>query len=456
MIELTYKDVVEISGALARAVPLEDRVQDMTIDSRDVRQGSLFVALRGSRTHGHQFVPQAWNQGGVALVESAFGPVLGPALLVESPLRAMGQLTRTLINSRHVTVVGITGSVGKTSLKELTWAVLASRFVVGKSQGNYNTAIGLPLSFLRSPDNVTHFVSEMGMRGLGEIRVLTQITPPDVAIITNIGPNHLESLGSMENIQRAKGEILEGLKPGGIAILNRDDRLVRQLGESLEGHPVFWYGHQSSDATIEDVLVKETLTEVMLKYRGQSVTLRVPWIGRQHGYTVAAAFLAGSILGLHVDEMASALEAVDPGSGRLQKRQIGSLSVLCDYYNASPASMKMSLEILRAQIKNSRRIAILGDMLELGSQEVPAHQEVGLFASRYADVVLAVGPRAKQIAQAANLERMGCATWTGELEDAWQWMRANVKPGDVVLLKASHGMNFHDLYQKIERWGGPQ
>jgi UDP-N-acetylmuramoyl-tripeptide--D-alanyl-D-alanine ligase len=154
--------------------------------------------------------------------------------------------------------------------------------------------------------------------------------------------------------------------------------------------------------------------------------------------------------------MASALEAVDPGSGRLQKRQIGSLSVLCDYYNASPASMKMSLEILRAQIKNSRRIAILGDMLELGSQEVPAHQEVGLFASRYADVVLAVGPRAKQIAQAANLERMGCATWTGELEDAWQWMRANVKPGDVVLLKASHGMNFHDLYQKIERWGGPQ
>jgi UDP-N-acetylmuramoyl-tripeptide--D-alanyl-D-alanine ligase len=456
MMDLTFKDVVEISRAEVRGVRLDEKIQAITIDSRDVREGSLFVALPGMRTHGHHFIPQVWSRGGVALAEASFGPVLGPTLLVKSPLETMGQLTRTLIDSKRITVVGITGSVGKTSLKELTWAALASRYKVGKSQGNYNTAIGVPLSFLRSRDNVTHFVSEMGMRALGEIRSLTKITPPDVAVITNIGPNHLESLGSMENIQRAKGEILEGLKVGGRAVLNGDDPLVRQLGQHLDGHQVLWFGYESADVVIENVRVKETGTEVRLRFRDQVSTLWVPWFGRQHGYTVAAAFLVGHLLGLHRDEIAGALETVDPDNGRLQRRRIGALNVLCDYYNAGPASMKMSLEVLKAQETPTRRIAVLGDMMELGNQEHWAHQEVGHFAAQMAEVIRAVGPRAKEIAQAANTERKGCAAWVQDLDQAKEWIKDNVQRDDVLLLKASHSMNFDDIYQELARWGGPQ
>ncbi|MCL4494125.1 MAG: UDP-N-acetylmuramoyl-tripeptide--D-alanyl-D-alanine ligase [Firmicutes bacterium] len=456
MMELTFKDVAEICGAHAVGVRLDDRLRDITIDSREVRPGTLFVALPGSRTHGHQFVPEVWHQGGVALTESTFDPLSGPALVVESPLQAMGQLTRTLIERRHITVVGITGSVGKTSLKELVAAVLASRFVVGKSQGNYNTAIGIPLSFLHSPDTMTHFVSEMGMRALGEIRTLTQITPPEVAVITNIGPNHLESLGSIANIQRAKGEILEGLREGGTAILNNDDPLVRQLGENLDGYKVLWFGYRSGDVVIKNVRMKENETEVTLWHRGQVITLRVPWLGRQHGYTVAAALLVGNVLGLDYDEISRGLQGVDPGTGRLQRRKIGSLTVFCDYYNASPASMKMSLEVLKAQPSAGRRIAVLGDMLELGSQEITAHEEVGTFAGHHADLILAVGSRAHQIAQAANAERTSCAEWVGNLEEAMRWIHDNIREGDVILLKASHGMNFETLYEKLADWGGPQ
>ncbi|WP_053958554.1 UDP-N-acetylmuramoyl-tripeptide--D-alanyl-D-alanine ligase [Sulfobacillus thermosulfidooxidans] len=455
MMVVKVQDIVDFCSARALGVELDDVLKDVTIHSQEVRPGSLFVALPGSRTHGHQFVPEVWEKGGIAMVEKTFGPITGPSLVVESPLMAMGTLTRSLVDARHITVVGITGSVGKTSAKELIAATLQSRFVVGKSQQNYNTAIGIPLSFLRSPHSMTHFVAEMGMRALGEIAHLTTITPPDVAVITNIGPNHLESLGSIKNIQRAKGEILQGLKPQGTAVLNADDPLVRELGEHLSGHPVLWFGHKSGDVLIDHVHMLDTATEVTLKYQGDVMTIRIPWLGEQHGSNVAAAFLVGTALGLHPDEIRSGLEQVDPGTSRLQRKSLGSLMILADYYNASPLSMTMSLQVLAANKAMGRRIAVLGDMLELGTQEESGHWQVGTAASRRADIILAVGPRAQIIAKAANVEKPGIAIWVANLDEAYGWLENHLRAGDVVLLKASHGMNFDELYQRLKDWGGP-
>ncbi|PSR30014.1 MAG: UDP-N-acetylmuramoyl-tripeptide--D-alanyl-D-alanine ligase [Sulfobacillus thermosulfidooxidans] len=455
MMVVKVKDIVDFCSARPWGVELDDVLKDVTIHSQEVRPGSLFVALPGTRTHGHQFVPDVWAQGGIAMVEKTYAPITGSSLVVDSPLMAMGTLTRSLVDTRHITVVGITGSVGKTSAKELIAATLQSKFVVGKSQGNYNTAIGIPLSFLRSPDSMTHFVAEMGMRALGEIAQLTTITPPDVAVITNIGPNHLESLGSIKNIQRAKGEILQGLKPQGTAVLNADDPLVRELGEHLSDHPILWFGHKSGDVIIDRVHMLDTATEVTLLYQGDAVTIRIPWLGEQHGANVAAAFLVGTALGLCPDEIRRGLEQVDPGTGRLQRRSVGSLTILADYYNASPLSTTMGLQILAAHKAMGRRIAVLGDMLELGSQEEPGHWQVGTAASRNADMVLAVGSRARIIAKAANLEKPGVATWVANLNEAFTWLQTHVRAGDVILLKASHGMNFDELYQRLKDWGGP-
>lgn len=455
MMVVRFQDVVSLCSARSVGVNLEDVLQDITITSQDVTPGALFVALPGSRTHGHQFVPEAWSRGGVAMVERTFTPISGPALVVKSPLLAMGQLVHGLIKARQISVVGITGSVGKTSVKELIAAALRSRFVVGKSQGNYNTAIGIPLSFLRSPNEMTHFVAEMGMRALGEITALTMIAPPDVAVMTNIGPNHLESLGSIKNIQRAKGEILDGLKVGGTAVLNADDPLVRELGENVKDRRVLWFGHNSGDVLIEHVLLKEQETEIILRFQGQTITIRIPWLGEHHGPNVAAAFLAGTALGLCPEEIIQGLEHVDPGTSRLQLHSIGSLTIIADYYNASPLSMTMSLGVLKAQKQALRRIAILGDMLELGDQEHAGHSHVGQVASYHADVILAVGSRAQWIAQAANQLRPHSALWVSNLTEAFKWLKGNGRPGDAILLKASHGMNFEELYQKVLEWGGP-
>jgi UDP-N-acetylmuramoyl-tripeptide--D-alanyl-D-alanine ligase len=449
MMPLTLRQVQDWTQGESYACDLDTRVERLAIDSREVGNGVLFAALPGTRTDGHAFVEEVWRRGGVALVQRDFQRAGGPQIRVDSPLHAMGKLLRRYIDVNHVTVVGITGSVGKTSVKELVTAVLRMRYTTTASLGNYNTAIGLPLSFFAGPADTTHFVAEMGMRAPGEILQLTRMAPPDVAVISSVGPSHLEFMGSIEAIQRAKGEILQGLKPFGLGVLNADNPWVRELGQNTAKR-VAWFGQAARDAHIEDVRVQESHTLITIDLSGRRTTVRLPWLGAHHAYNVAAALLVGQELGVPPAEAKDGLEHVTADRSRIRILQLGTITVLEDVYNASPMSTKAALDVLKT--RRGRKVAVLGDMLELGSEEVPGHQEVGTYAAKRVDLLLAVGQRARQTFEAAAA--IGCpAAWVSSREDAVQWLRDHLHPGDVVLLKASRGMQFEWITKRLQEWG---
>ncbi|PSR33279.1 MAG: UDP-N-acetylmuramoyl-tripeptide--D-alanyl-D-alanine ligase [Sulfobacillus benefaciens] len=450
MMTMTFGEIIGWTGASPEHVDPAQIVANVTIDSRQTVPNSLFIALPGTRHHGHDFVENAWQAGATAMVESTFGLSGGPLLRTDNPLQAMDDMMRQMILARHIHVVGITGSVGKTSLKELTTAVLRTRYDTGQSHGNYNTAIGLPLSFFGESDLMTHFVAEMGMRQRGEIQYLTKIAPPEVAAISNIGPSHLEQLGSMEEIQAAKGEILEGLIEGGTAVLNYDDVRVRELGKRTD-HRVLWYGHHADcDLRIIASQIENGHTRIELENHQGRWRVVLPWIGIHHGANVAAALLIGEALGISLADGIRGVENVDEERSRIHPIAIGKMTVLEDVYNASPVSMKAGIDVLKSF--SGRKVAVLGDMLELGAAETQGHFEVGQYAADHADLVVAIGSRSQKIAEGAGSLGKHCDT----LEDAFHLLQHILRPNDVVFLKASRGMHFEELVRWLKDWGGPQ
>jgi UDP-N-acetylmuramoyl-tripeptide--D-alanyl-D-alanine ligase len=446
MISLTLRQVQEWTGGESSQCDLNMAVQRLTIDSRDAGPGVLFVALPGTRTDGHAFVEEVWRAGGTALVRRDFAFRGGPIIRVDSPLQAMGQLLLRYVTDHRITVVGVTGSVGKTSIKELSAAVLRTRYVTTPSLGNYNTVIGLPLSFFAGDPATTHFVAEMGMRGAGEILQLTRIAPPDVAVISTIGPSHLELMGSMEAIQRAKGEILQGLKTSGLAVLNRDNPWVRELGEGT-GKRVAWFGSSTDAAArVVDAQVRTDHTEIRLVVYDKPLTIRLPWLGVHQAANVAAAVLVGYELGIELDEAAYGVAQVEAGRSRIHVVPLDGITVLEDVYNSSPLSAKAALDVLSS--RTSRRVAVIGDMLELGSAEAEGHREVGEHARGRADVLLAVGQRSRHTFEAARLVGVD-AHWVETRDAAAAWLKANLSAGDTVLLKASRGLEFERLTQGL-------
>jgi len=454
VIPITFGQWADWSGATAEGVNRQTVIQGVGIDSRLVRADELFVALPGHETHGHFFVESAWKRGAAALVESSYALGGGPLLRVASPLQAMADVVRHLVDQRQIQVVGVTGSVGKTSIKELIGAVLSTQFVTGVTQGNFNTAIGIPLSFFSTDPRMTHFVAEMGMRFSGEIRRLTEITPPNLAVISNVGPSHLETLGSLDAIQAAKGEILQGLRPGGTAVLNFDDPRVRYLGAALKDRRVLWYGEtQGLDATVESSQLDGDHTLVRLKWEGKRWDIRLPWMGTHQGLNVGAAFLVGIGFGLAPDLVVRGLEAVAPDRSRIRRQTVGSVEVIEDDYNASPVSMQAALAFLAAQ--PGRRLAVLGDILELGHEEAKLHRQVGVRAANSADLLVTVGERARLIGEEARARELPTYT-AGTIEEAYTLLTELIRPGDVILVKASHGMGLDRLVERLDQWGGPQ
>lgn len=453
MIRLTCGQIAAWTGARLVKVAADRELTRVVIHSAEVGPGALFVALPGERTHGNRFVQAAWAAGGVALVGDEFPERGGPMLVVPSPLVALGQMMRGYVEQAGLFVVGVTGSVGKTSTKELIGAVLAAQFATGVSRGNYNTAIGLPLSLFAASKDMTHFVAEMGMRGAGEIRQLTEMAPPAIAVITNVGTSHLSLLGSIDAIQRAKGEILEGIRPGGLAVLNRDDPRVRELGERFGGR-VVWYGQdRAADIRVVEAAVRDDHTEIVLNAGGKDHVIRLPWIGAHLAWNAAAAFAVGLECGVPPARIVEGLETVAPEGSRLVIGRAGPVLLLEDVYNASPASMVAALRVLAT--RPGRKLAVLGDMFELGDAEESGHREVGQVAAGVSDWVLGVGERARYIVEEAKANG-GRAHWVPTRKAALAWLRETLAPGDVVLLKASRGMEFEKLAGALKEWGGPR
>lgn len=471
---LTLGDVLE--ALTGRPVPEARRhvITDAAVDSRLVIPGGLFVALPGEKADGHDFVPEAFERGAsVALVErevEGSTPVLDlrqpPAeaelaevappvcLRVERSLEALQQVARhwraRLPNLR---VVGITGSVGKSTTKELTAEVLGRRYRTLKNPGNLNNEIGLPLTILRLTEAHERAVLEMGFYVPGEIAFLCEIARPHVGVVTNVSEVHLERAGSLEAIARGKGELVEALPPApeGVAVLNYDEPLVRQMAERTQA-AVFYYGLSPEADLWADEIEGLGLEGVrfVLHYRGDHIHLRVPLLGRHSVHTALRAAAVGLVEGLSWEEIVAGLQSSHTQLRLVAVQGPGGSLLLDDTYNAAPPSVLAALNLLEEL--EGRKIAVLGDMLELGEFEERGHRMVGARAAEVADLLVTVGRRARWIGDEARRAGM-TSEQVVELEDsqaAIEFLRERVGAGDVILVKGSRGMRMDRIVAALE------
>ncbi|GAA4500814.1 UDP-N-acetylmuramoyl-tripeptide--D-alanyl-D-alanine ligase [Actinoallomurus oryzae] len=443
MIPLSLARIAEITrGKLDGASPEAVVAGPVVIDSRKAEPGALFAALRGERLDGHDFAGQAVAAGAVAVL--AEREVGAPAVIVDDVLTAMGALARGVVDRLpEVTVAGLTGSAGKTSTKDLL-AHLASR--LGPTiapPGSFNNEIGHPLTVLRATEGTRYLVLEMGARGLGHIRHLTGIAPPDIGIVLNVGSAHIGEFGSREVVARAKGELVEALSARGTAILNADDPLVRTMAARTPAR-IVTFG-RAPDATVR--AVDESLDETgrprfTLVTPEGSAAVRLRLHGAHAVANALAAAAAARCLGMPVADVAEGLSEAEPASRwrmEVTERPDG-VTVVNDAYNANPESVRAALDTVIHMARGGRAYAVLGGMAELGASTVEEHEKIGAYAARGGLAgLVAVGDTAGAVLRGA--EQVG--TWTGEgvqVEDVGAAVAAlgeRLRPGDVVLIKGS-------------------
>lgn len=437
------------------------------IDSRAVKAGQLFVAFRGERVDGHDYVDAAFAAGAAAALVSrpverwplvdlrqAAAPDSWPAppycLLVEDTLVALQAIAANYRRQFNVRIIGITGSVGKTTTKELVQTVLARRFMTLKSVGNRNNELGLPLTLLNLRPSHQRVVLEMGMYARGEIRTLCEIARPDVGIVTNIGPVHLSRLGTMEAIVAAKQELVEALPTTGAAILNRDDDRVMSMAAHTPA-PVLTYGLDDRADVWADNIQSMGLDGIYfdLHHRGTTLRINVPLIGRHSVHTALRAAAVGLVEGLTWDDIVTGLQTLHDQLRLVAVEGPDGSIVLDDTYNASPASVLAALNLL-ADL-NGRRVAVLGDMLELGTAENSSHRLVGRRARLVAQVLLAVGPRGRLIGEEALAAGMpsGRVHFAADAATAAQMIPDIIQPGDAILVKASRGLGLDQVVSAL-------
>lgn len=438
-------------------------VQQVSTDTRTLSPGSLFFALKGERFDGHDFVAQAFEKGAVGIVVSKselarqYAESDKVVILVEDTLRALQLLAKSQREKYDIPVIGITGSNGKTTTKDMVAAVLSQRYRVLKTQGNYNNEIGLPLTLLQLTPEHQAAVLEMGMRGLGEIATLSQIAQPTGGIITNIGVTHYELLGSVENIAKAKGELVESIPEHGFCLLNAEDGWSRRLSSLCRGKVIYYGFEARAQVRARDLRNTEQGMEFVLATEQGSIFVKLPLPGEHNVLNALAAAGVGLELGLELSEIAAGLETVQLSAMRLALVPGRNDSLIInDAYNANPTSTKASLKVL-AQRKKRRAIAVLGDMRELGSIEVEAHREVGRYLVDLGiDFLLTVGPLARHIAQGAieqGMEQERIYSFARN-DDAKRFLAEFLAPGDVVLIKGSRAVQMEEIVDFVKGSGG--
>lgn len=430
----------------------------ITTDSRVESRGELFVALCGERFDGHAYCQMALEHGAAAVLVSKPVPEL-PAgtvvITVEDTLLAYQQIAHAYrLRHKQLKVVAVTGSNGKTSTKDMIAACLATKFKVVKTQGNFNNEIGLPKTLLSVQPETEIAVVEMGMRGLGQIRELCEIAEPDVAVVTNVGETHMELLGSMENIARAKGEIVEELTAQQVAVLNADNEYVAAMADKTKAQ-VVTYGYAGKATFRGDNVVTTAQGSVFTcidSRSGERTEVDMPFIGEHNVQNALAAIAVGAVFGVKLNDSAKALRTAKLTGSRQEIVRAGTLTVINDAYNASPASMEAALKTLHEAKKASpgaRTIAVLADMLELGDISSDSHRRVGQFAVREkTDVVIAYGEEARSIS--AAVEALGgTAYWCAGRDEAARLLDSLLQPHDIVLLKGSHSMQVDSLLELV-------
>ena len=419
------------------------KVTAITTDSRKVEKGGLFVPVVGERVDAHRFIPQVMEAGALAtLSERVLEGADYPYIQVESSLQAVKDIAEFYLEQLDIPVVGITGSVGKTSTKEVIASVLKEKYRTLKTQGNFNNELGLPLTVFRLRDEDEIAVLEMGISDFGEMTRLAKIAKPDTCVITNIGTCHLENLGDRDGVLKAKTEIFKYVKKN--IVLNGDDDKLSTVKEYNGIQPVFFGNGENASVTCENVEsrgLKGMSCDICLKGKMaengefQKFHVEIPMPGR-HMVSNALA--------------AAAIESLEPVSGRFNMIETDKFMIVDDCYNANPMSMKASLDVLQDGL--GRRVAILGDMGELGTDEVALHEGVGVHAGHCKiDACICVGPLAAHIAKKASETNPDLTViQENNLESLLKNLSTYVKQGDTILVKASHFMKFENVVKALQ------
>jgi UDP-N-acetylmuramoyl-tripeptide--D-alanyl-D-alanine ligase len=427
----------------------------VSIDSRTIRPGELFVAIQGPRFDGHDFVAAAARQGAAAALvhRDAEAPATLPRVRVEDTTRALGDLARHRRRQASAPVVALTGSVGKTTTKEMTAALLATRGPVLKTEGNLNNQWGLPLTLLALRTEHTAAVLELGMSAPGEIRRLAAIAEPDVAVVTRVAPVHLEFFPSVDAIAGAKAEILEGLRPAGVAVLNADDPRVVPMGESWKGR-VVWFGRgRRCDVSAEGWRGTAFGMRFDLRVEGRRVDVALPLAGPHFVENFLAAAATAHVLGVSPEAMSAAAPDITAARHRGEVVRLAlDVVLLDDSYNSSPEALEAAVVAL-GLAPGRRRVAVVGDMLELGAAGPELHRESGRRLAARVDAVVGVGPLAREIvagAREAGLAPEAVAHFD-DAEAAAAAVDGLVRSGDAVLVKGSRGMGLETFVHALAR-----
>ncbi len=460
---LCIADIVSATGGKLICGNLNAEIKSVLTDSRKISPGDFFIALKGERFDGHDFIIKAWEEGASGclmernITDEEFeriDSVNFAIIRVDDTLKGLAQIAAAYRRMFEGRVCAVTGSVGKTSTKDMIASVLAREFSVQKTFENFNNEIGLPLTILGLKKEHTALVAEMGMRGFGEIDYLAEILKPDVGVITNIGVSHIEKLGSQENIFKAKMEMAKHIKQGGTLVLNGDDKFLGPI-DKYENINIMKFGIENEEADVwaGSVKIKEDGTGVEFELHIKNIPCEIYMVkinvpGVHNIYNALCAACVGLSFNMNISDIIDGIGEYEP-SGMRQNITLaeGGFKIINDAYNASPDSMKASIEMLDSLPCEGKKIAVLGDMFELGENSAEYHAGMGrIFSKTNADILVTVGELAKNIASAAEGKS---SVSFDEKEEAIKYLEDILAPGDILLIKASRGMRLEEIAEEL-------
>ena len=453
MIPFKVSEIVDIvGGRLICGDGLGD-VKDVTTDSRKATSGILFAAICGENADGHNYIEAAFAQGATCVLSEKDIEVCGNVIKVESTIRAMARIANAIMRRLCIPVVGLTGSVGKTTTRDMTYSVMSKMFNTLKNQGNFNNEIGVPLTVFSADETIEAAVIEMGMDHFGEIDRLSAIVNPDVSIITNIGMSHIEILGSQENIYKAKSEIFKNTKSSGTVILNGDDKiLMAHKGEISQKVITVGVENKGADIVAQNIVSDEKSVSFTAKGMGKEINVTLPVPGEHNVLNAMLAIAAGFVFDIPVSEISDALSDFSMTHMRMDIVDCKSVKVINDCYNAAPASVSAALAVLGKY--DGRKVAILGDIAALGDYSYEAHYGLGKEVIKNGtDVLITVGERARHIAESAYEHGFDGANILSvdSVEELYPKLSDILEERDTILVKASRVMALERVTEFLKK-----
>lgn len=451
--KLRLDEIIHASGGRLLCGDKDAWVTSFSTDSRTIKKGTMFIPIEGERVDSHAFIAAALAQGAAAAYTQRKEPLYdGNLVLVDNTVDAFQKTASYYRQQFSLPLIGITGSAGKTSAKEMIALALSSKFKVMRTQGNQNSQVGVPMTLFRLKKDHQAAVVEMGISMPGEMERIAQTARPTMAVITNIGVSHIEFLSSRENILKEKLNIAAHIPPDGALFVNADDDLLAALTPDAFGYPIIRFGLAAeSDYRATEIRQTDKGCFFNCSYPGGSNQVFIPAIGAHNVRNALSAIAVSHRLGISMDEVIRALGLYKPPEMRQQIIQTPLLTIIDDSYNASPDSVKGALDIL-ADHSGTRKIAVLGDMLELGDYAYTGHHDTGRYAAhRQIDFLIGIGSHADSICEGFGRAR---SRFFEEKTEAIDFLREFVASGDVLLIKGSRGMKMEDITKSLKDWSG--